>query len=68
MSNVRVVRQADRWGVKQDAPLQILRIYDTLAEAIQRARALARSTGARLLLPDGDTTAGAHNRGLLTPS
>ena len=33
----------------------MLKIYDTLAEAIRRAQALARSTGAQLLLPDADT-------------
>lgn len=54
-NQIRVMRQADRWGVRQDAPVQILKIYDTLAEAIRRAQALARATGAQLLLPDAAT-------------
>ena len=68
-NQIRVVRQADRWGVRQNAPVQVLKIYDTLAEAISRAKALARATGAQLLLPDLD--APTHKSGasaLLTAS
>ena len=66
-NQIRVVRQADRWGVRQDTPLQILRIYDTLAEAIRRAQTLARSTGAKLLLPDADApTTNGNARALLS--
>ena len=67
LNQIRVVRQADRWGVKQDTPVQILKIYDTLAEAIRRAQALARATGAKLLLPDASVpTKNGNARALLT--